>query len=297
MHSCVSILVPLYRSKKFVPNIIANISSTTYPNLEIIISDRHLEDSALEDLRLKFDSDSRVRFLAAQDRLNWVEHFNLLLKESSGEFFLWMPHDDSYSENFIDLLVQALEADSNAIIAFGKILAVDQQKRILEWPLFSDPPLDSNQEWSLQTILSLLGTWSLGVPFRGVFRRSIVLNNNLLMLQTFQNTHADLYWVFALGLHGSFKYLPNCICYKSYYSESTHAAWKEDFRHAWSAIKTLRAYFKRSKAAVSEKILANIVFILWMCRVALNGKKRAIPDFIRLLPERLLCRLIAFKSY
>ena len=41
-----------------------------------------------------------------RDRLGWVEHYNLLLKAATGEYFLWMPHDDAYPGGFIQPLVE-----------------------------------------------------------------------------------------------------------------------------------------------------------------------------------------------
>ncbi len=88
----VSIAVPLFRSRRLVADIIANLDAIEYPNIDIILSDRHGEDDAVDVLAEHFKDDSRVRVLVAHDRLNWVEHYNLLMQSSSGKYFMWMTH-------------------------------------------------------------------------------------------------------------------------------------------------------------------------------------------------------------
>ena len=71
----VSIGFPLYRSERFLDTILANIEAISYPNVEIIVSDRHLLDNALATLRRRYGADARFRFLEGADQLTWVENF------------------------------------------------------------------------------------------------------------------------------------------------------------------------------------------------------------------------------
>lgn len=105
-----TVAIPLYKSRRFLEIISENIRNADYPNLEILVGDRHLADDTLEQLRARFPDDSRLRFLTAKDRLPWVEHYNALLAAASGQYFLWMPHDDSFPPGYIGALVDRLEA-------------------------------------------------------------------------------------------------------------------------------------------------------------------------------------------
>ena len=90
----VSLALPLYRSFLFFDIITANLDSIAYPNLEILISDRHCADDTLERLASRYASYSRFHFFRATDQLNWIEHYNFLLRAAQGKYMLWMPHDD-----------------------------------------------------------------------------------------------------------------------------------------------------------------------------------------------------------
>ena len=130
----VSVAIPLYRSRQFVDIIARNIDAIDYPSTEILISDRHQEDDALDILAARFAGNRRVRILRARDQLGWVDHYNLLLTAATGEYFLWMPHDDTYPGGFISTLVECLERHPRAVLAFGGVDVVAEDNR----PLWSD---------------------------------------------------------------------------------------------------------------------------------------------------------------
>src|SRR6187397_2030409 len=71
----VSVAIPLYRSRPFVDRIARNIETLDYPSVEILISDRHMDDDAIELLGARFAGDPRIRLLRANDRAGWVEHY------------------------------------------------------------------------------------------------------------------------------------------------------------------------------------------------------------------------------
>ena len=80
----VTIAVPLYRSARFVDNIVSNIAALTYDPVEILISDRHGFDDAIDQLEARYRRDPRVRILRARDGIDWAAHYNELLKAATG---------------------------------------------------------------------------------------------------------------------------------------------------------------------------------------------------------------------
>ena len=84
MTRLVSVGIPLYRSHPFLDSLRANCAAlAAEDNVEVIISDRHGLDDAIDVLRSEWGHDPRFRFLAADDRLNWIEHMNLLLRAAT----------------------------------------------------------------------------------------------------------------------------------------------------------------------------------------------------------------------
>ena len=115
----VTIAVPLYRSARFVDNIVSNIAALTYDPVEILISDRHGFDDAIDQLEARYRRDPRVRILRAGDGIDWAAHYNELLKAATGTYFCCMPHDDAYAAGYIDGLVARIASRPDAIVACG----------------------------------------------------------------------------------------------------------------------------------------------------------------------------------
>ena len=241
----VSIGIPLYKSRRFLDCIVANIEAIEYAPVEIIISDRHGDaDDTIELLKLKFTDDPRVRFISRRDELDWVEHYNSLLETATGEYFFWMPHDDSFPSNYISQLVAELEQNPDTTLAFGYIKTVSLEDTPDSLPVYPLPPLESEEAWSPRVALRLLTSWNLGIPFRGIFRREAVIRDGLYIRPTRGNVLADMYWVFGLSLRARLAFVPACYCVKHYYPTSTHAHWRVGARHMIDAFFVLRSYVR-----------------------------------------------------
>jgi glycosyltransferase involved in cell wall biosynthesis len=258
----ISVGIPLYRSLRFLDIIVTNIDAIEYENVEFIVSDRHLLDDTLALLKQKYAADHRFRFLSGTDQLNWVEHFNLILRHSTGKYSLWMGHDDSYPPNYIPDLVSALETHPDAVLAFGRVEQVSLDGFLPTFP-FVPPPIDLREEWSIATSLRLLTLWQLWIAFRGVVRTEVIEESNLYIRQTYQNVRADIYWVFALGLKGRLYYVPSCYCTKRFHRSSGGAGWRIGIRQSLNAYRVLRSYLNDFAASPSESRKAKLVVWLW----------------------------------
>ncbi len=260
----VSVMVPLFRSKRFVERIIANLEAIDYPNVEIIISDRHSEDDAVDVLARYYKADSRVRFLIAHDRLNWVDHYNLLMRAASGTYVMWMPHDDSYPGEYISHLVSALERDPGAILAYGRLDTIAVDVCPIPGRLRSALPVGSNEVWSVRVALRLLFFWNVWITFRGLIRREIVMQSRLFIRPTLDLVEADVYWVFALALKGRFCFVPECSCTKRFHTTSASAPWQHGrLRYLLNAAQVLRAYIGQLLSLRWEIWYATTMVFCW----------------------------------
>jgi len=258
----VSVGIPLYRSRRFLDNIIANIEAIEYGNVELLVSDRHLLDDTLETLRRRYRADGRFRFLAGTDGLSWVENFNLLLRESRGKYALWLPHDDSYPANYIGELVAALERTPDAVLAFGRVEQVSLDGFLPTRP-FSPPPISAEAAWSLSASLRMLMLWQLWFAFRGMVRRDVVEKSDLYLRQTYRNVRADIYWVFALSLRGRLLFVPSCTCVKRFYRTSAGAEWRVGVRQSANACRVLRSYLNDYARSRREALLGQLAVFPW----------------------------------
>ena len=258
----VSVALPLHRSRPFLEIVLENLQALTWGNLEIIVSDRHLADDTLDVLRSRFASDARFRFLEARDHLDWVGHFNLLLAEARGEYFMWMAHDDSYPASYIAKLVACLEEHRAAVLAFGEVEQVSLDGFLPTLP-FVPPPVAADEDWSIDAAVRCLTLWQLWIAFRGVFRRDVVARSGLYIRPTRGNVRADVYWVFALSLTGALRFVPSCRMTKRFHRGSGGAGWRFGIRQSLDACRVLGSYLDDFARSPREATRAKSVVYPW----------------------------------
>lgn len=276
----VTVALPLYRSARFIDLIddnLSNLLALDFP-VEILISDRHLYDDALDRLQERYGDRPNIRLLRAEDRIGWVDHFNLLLSEANGVYFMWMPHDDSFPQDYLPKLIEPLEGDPTAVLAFGNVRAIGREGRPRRNALLPPPPLDSDEPWTTRTMLRLATHWNPGIAFRGLFRREPIVRSGLFMRSTRRDVNADRFWVSATGFLGRWRYVPDCYCVKRYYPTSTHARWKLTPTVWFRAFPVLSRYSWDFARPRSRALLAIATFGFWSLGRALRcaADKRSI---------------------
>jgi glycosyltransferase involved in cell wall biosynthesis len=258
----VSVGIPLYRSSRFLETIVENIESIRYPNVEILISDRHSLDDTMDVLQQRYGADNRFRFFRETDRIGWVDNFNFLLQQAKGTYFACMPHDDSFPPAFIGELVAVLEQHQDAVLAFGRVEQLSVDGFLPTFPS-SAPPISQQDPWTIGSSLRLLTLWQLWIAYRGIVRRNLVEKCGLYMRRTYRDVRADIYWVFALSLRGRLVYVPSCSYTKRFYKSSTGADWAFGVRQSLDAFRVLRSYLKDYARSGRDGLFGQVVVFPW----------------------------------
>lgn len=272
-----TVAVPLYRSVQFLPIVTETLRGFAYPNLEFLISDRHCQDDAIERLQELFAADSRFRFLAAGDELDWVAHYNLLLREASGDYFIWVSHDDSYSADFVEKLVEVLEAQADAVVAYARVEKIGMAGEPIHHVRAKIPgaPMAPGPLTAYRVALSG------GLQFHGLFRRKWLLDRELWIRPTIENIAADMLWIFTVAMLSKTVYVNDCALRKRYYSTSTHKGWHAIMRghYIWNFARVARSYVEDYVRSRAQRLFAiSIIYaacVLWRLKVCL-GKMRGV---------------------
>ena len=268
----VTIAVPLYRSRRFLAIVASTLRTLNYPNIEVLISDRHREDDAIECLQQEFSLDQRFRFLIGEDRLDWRSHYNLLLSEASGEYFIWVSHDDSYSADYIMRLVEALEKNPDAIMAYGQVERIDLNGK----PLTYAPSRIHHHDGPPGVLTAYRIVTSAGLQFHGVFRRSLLVDRELYIRPTASNIAADMLWLFTVAMIGRMVFVESCTFFKRYYPSSTHKTWDSLMRpgYAWNFARVACSYLDAFAQKRFERGLGKIMVWatcgVWAIRLSLR---------------------------
>lgn len=240
----VSVAIPLYRSARFVDNVSANIESMP-PEVEILVSDRHHLDDALDRLEKRHGGDRRLRFLRHRDGKDWIDHINDLLRVARGEYWRLMPHDDFSSGEALGVLIRCLDEHPETLLAYGPTTAVDLDgNRLRERDHLHPHPIDNEDPWILGLALDTVWRGHFSGAFKGLLRRREVLERELWIRRTLGTVHAERAWLAALALIGRFRFVPDAVYLKRFHGHNTHASWRPGVVHDLSVYRVLLAYLR-----------------------------------------------------
>lgn len=280
-----SVVIPLYRSAPFLPIISENLEQLAGCDVEVLVSDRHGHDDAIDVLEREYGHDARLRFLRATDGIGWVGHFNALLTEARGEFVVWMQHDDSFPAGYVETLVDAAQSVPDCAIAFGR----------LEWESLDDHPAEhmvpigrycDAGRWGPWSPYRLLGSGWIGTPFRGALRRAHILETVGPLRETLSGCAAEQAWVFAIALTAPLVFTPDTYCVKRMHGGSITGRLRRTPAEFWSSTRVLPAYLRTltpvrrtlARAAYAVFTLARIVYHAALRPVLSLPLARAVRD-------------------
>jgi GT2 family glycosyltransferase len=243
MGNTITVAIPLHASAKWVDNVVSNVRRLPAMVTEILISDQTCLDDAAEQIRSLLFDDLRVKIYADPRGMQFHEHYQFLLEQANGTYFMWMPHDDIFEPSWVPTLAKALDQHPEVWLAFGQ-LKIDQENGIT--PESRIPFAFKSGTLSLRTTIRwMISRWSF-IAFRGLFRREKVLSAGIKMDPATSLVPIDIEWVFTVALHGTLVYDSNTITWKRRHPDNTHKtqAWKSQRRgnELQAAIALLKKY-------------------------------------------------------
>ena len=102
------------------------ITSQTYRNLDIIISDNASTDDRTREVIRGFKvADSRIRLFEQPQNIGQVANFEFLYHQAIGELFVWAADDDAWHPRFIETCVDGLKRHPTAVLSFCHVRKYD----------------------------------------------------------------------------------------------------------------------------------------------------------------------------
>ncbi len=115
-YGLVSVIIPVYNVSAYLDEFLISLTSQTYRNLEIILSEDCSTDNSLDICNNWIKKDSRIKLICASENSGVSNARNLALSIVSGKYVYFADPDDILHSNLIEILVSLL-VDQNADIA------------------------------------------------------------------------------------------------------------------------------------------------------------------------------------
>lgn len=232
--------LPACNAAAFITETLETLAAQDYPNLEVLVSDDASTDDTANICQRFADHSQTFRLIRQPHRLGWVDNVNALLAAAQGEYLLIIPHDDIVRPTYVTRLVQALEDNPSAVLAFSNtqinFLNADtttRQPLIAEYKELDDikDTLERGKRVARYQ-LTCITSWphTLMVAYRGIFRASASRQVGGMRKNLSGEFGADWAWLLRLALLGEFIRVPDVLVEKHRPPGSLSLSWNYSFK-------------------------------------------------------------------
>ena len=118
--STVSVGIPCYNRPEGLRRTLTCITSQSYSDLEIIISDNASTDLMVRAVAMEFVAhDARIRYVRQERNIGGYKNFQFVLSQAVGEFFMWAADDDEWRQDFIRFCVDNIGESGSIMTSFS----------------------------------------------------------------------------------------------------------------------------------------------------------------------------------
>lgn len=172
----VTVGLPLRNEERCIEEALYDLLKQDYPNLEFLISDNASSDKTGEICRKRAQSDSRIKYERLGRPVDANENFNRLVRQASGDYFMWASGHDGHASNYVSRLLKPFFEDQTVVLSYSDILPMNAEgKKLSVLP----SPMET-RGINGPMLRCLLSFWHLGgYQIYGLFRLSAMKQTRL----------------------------------------------------------------------------------------------------------------------
>jgi glycosyltransferase involved in cell wall biosynthesis len=122
----VTVALCVHDEQRWIESAIESLLAQTHRDFELLIMDNASTDGTSEIAERYAREHDRIRHVRHETNLGAIANYARAVREARGEYFLLAAGHDLFSENYIERLLPALEADRRAVLAFGRTAWIDE---------------------------------------------------------------------------------------------------------------------------------------------------------------------------
>lgn len=130
MSALVTVIIPVYNQKAYLPTAIESVLKQTHQNLELILVDDESSDGSADICQKYLQTDARVRYLRRSNGGQAAAR-NTGLDLAKGDYILFLDGDDLIDSAQIALQLNVMEKDSAIDIVYSAAKFIDDQGQLL----------------------------------------------------------------------------------------------------------------------------------------------------------------------
>ena len=194
----VSIVLPTYNGEKFINESINSIIAQSFTDWELIIVNDCSTDKTPEIIAKFAKQDSRIKIITNKTNKKLPGALNVGFDAAVGEYFTWTSDDNIARPNWLETLVDTLDANPDVAMVVADMDYIDENGNYVT---------TASLRYSYRNSIQLAYICNVGAAF--MYRKSIADKVGKYDESTFCAEDYD-YWC-RIALNGNIKYIPDNI--------------------------------------------------------------------------------------
>jgi glycosyltransferase involved in cell wall biosynthesis len=128
----VSIGLFVYNGERFLPKSLDSLLRQTFRDFELIISDNASTDRTEEICRVYAAGDARIRYHRNEKNMGAGWNTRRVCELATGKYIKLAAHDDMIEPDFLQLCLDALEADDSLVLTYSLTRVIDENGQFIE---------------------------------------------------------------------------------------------------------------------------------------------------------------------
>jgi len=120
----VIIVILNWNGRKYLEQFLPSVLSSTYPNYTVVVADNGSTDDSIAYLRSNFSS---VQIIELGKNYGFAKGYNEALKQLSADYFILLNSDVEVKNEWIEPVIQLMEADKSIGVCQPKILTYNDR--------------------------------------------------------------------------------------------------------------------------------------------------------------------------
>ena len=179
----VSVIMPCYNSEIYLPNLFQMFKAQTFKNYELIFIDDGSTDNTNLLISEQLKKDKRMKLITLKKNTGQSNARNVGLKHAIGDYIIFLDSDDIFYPNLLKTTYELALKNKVDILIFDFECRFSNNTscRFHRNYLFNHPyPI--NEVFSPTDIRDNIFSFSKGVTWNKLFKRDLIVKNNLLFL-------------------------------------------------------------------------------------------------------------------
>lgn len=209
----VDVVIPNYNKVKFIKACLNSLVEQNYHNWRCIAIDGYSDDGSWEIIKEYAAKDPRFEIYQLQ-RNGLYNSWNFGLSKVKNSYFCILTSDDTWEKNWLEIAVNSLESNLNAVCAAARTRTIDIEGKPLEIAIHNLMgeqvlvPKVNNSKITIDGIKSCISGYFLGSIYTSI--HSLVMRSEIV----FQGERfaedvgfiADYEWYLRIGFYGDVIY-------------------------------------------------------------------------------------------